>query len=69
MLFDAKVLSKFFVLVTPPLIIIVITSFSIRFDYLISLATLLVTLMALLVMSKFIFGSIQNRWRNERFGI
>ena len=69
MLFDAKVLSKFFVLVTPPLIIIVITSFSIRFDYLISLATLLVTLMALLVLSRFIFGSMSNRWRNERFGM
>ena len=69
MLFDAKVLSKFFVLVTPPLIIIVIASFSIRFDYLISLATLLVTLMALLVLSRFIFRSIPKRWRNERFGI
>ena len=69
MLFDAKVLSKFFVLVTPPLILIVIVSFSIRFDYLISLVILLVTLMTLLVISKFIFGTIPKRWRNERFGL
>lgn len=69
MLFDAKVLSKFFFLVTPPLIIIVIASFSIRFDYLISLATLSVTLVALLILSRFIFGTIPKRWRNERFGM
>ena len=69
MLFDAKVLSKFFVIVTPPLILIVIVSFSIRFDYLISLAILLVTLITLLVMSKFIFDTIPKRWRNERFGL
>ena len=60
MLFDAKVLSKFFVIVTPPLILIVIVSFSIRFDYLISLAILLITLLTLLVMSKLIFGTIPN---------
>lgn len=69
MLFDVKVLSKFFLLVTPPLIVIVIASFSIKFDYLISLITLLLTLMTLIFLSIFIFGTIPKRWRNERFGI
>lgn len=69
MLFDAKVLSKFFVLVTPPLILIVIVSFYIKFDYLTSLSILLITLVILLIMSKFIFGKISDRWGNERFGL
>jgi len=67
MLFDAKILSKFFVLVTPPLILIVIVSFSIRFDYLISMSILLATLIVLLILSKFIFSTISKRWRHERF--
>jgi hypothetical protein len=69
MLFDAKVLSKFFVLVTTPLILIVIVSFYIKFDYLTSLSILLITLVILLIMSKFIFGKISDRWGNERFGL
>lgn len=69
MLFDAKVLTKFFVLVTPPLILIVIISFSIRFDYLISVSILLATLILLLIMSKLIFNRIPDKWRYERFGL
>ncbi|MCC7572261.1 MAG: hypothetical protein KO464_02600 [Candidatus Methanofastidiosum sp.] len=69
MLFDAKVLSKFFALVTPPLIVMVIVSFSIKFNYSISLVTLIVTLTILLFFSKIIFSTIPKRWRDERFGM
>ncbi len=68
MLFDAKVLSKFFALVTPPLIVIVIVSFSIRFNYFHSLVTLVATLVLLLILSKLIFSTIPKKWKDERFG-
>ena len=68
MLFDAKVLSKFFALITPPLLVIVIVSFSIRFNYFHSLVTLVATLVLLLILSKLIFSTIPKKWKDERFG-
>jgi hypothetical protein len=69
MLFDAKVLSKFFTLVTPPLIVMVIVSFSIKFNYFLSLVALIITLIILLILSKLIFSAIPKRWKDEMFGM
>ena len=67
MLFDPKVLAKFFAAVVPPLILVMVMSFIIGTVPLVATAFLVALSFAMLGASKFIWDSTIQRWKGEHF--
>ncbi|MGA1872049.1 MAG: hypothetical protein ACMUHY_00120, partial [Thermoplasmatota archaeon] len=69
MLLDAVTLTKFAILVTPPLILLVILSFSLEQGSWMPVLMMLVVSLSLLVLGIFFRQGIKGRWKRERFGL
>ena len=67
MLFDYRVLGKFFGAIVPPLILIMVLSFWIKTAPVISIALLVVVALGMLGASVLIFRSVVARWKGEHF--
>jgi hypothetical protein len=67
MLFDYRVLGKFFGAIVPPLIIVMVLSFWIKTAPVISIVLLVVEALGMIGASVIVFRSVVTRWKKEHF--